>query len=347
MKIVLFDQINETHVVDSLAAALVAGGHAVSSTGAVWRGHRFPQRAEDILMIHDKIDELLAESPDVLFNFRASSLLPEHVERLRRAGIRCLVWFPDDPVLYKSVYGQVIDLYDTPLHCGDQRILAFYQYRGHKPGINFPFWLDPGVFRYAYDPSNASGDVVFFGNMHGPAKEGRYETVTSLHEDVSIYGKVPLDPGGCGKGILQGIPETVATLGRYRIGINIAQQFSSYAGTSHEFPGLAMLGGFFLPSRVIQYAAIGLPVLTIQSVRPDNAHYPPSLHARDALTARNMIKRVLEDTGYLVSISKAARRIVEERFCAHARARLLEYLINRGSLDYLTSNELEFMYQWY
>jgi len=347
MKLYLFDQILETHVVDALSSALLAEGHSVTLSGPVWQGHRFPERPEDISMIHEKIDEMLAEQPDAMFNFRASSLLPEHILRIRKAGVRTIVWFPDDPVLYNLVYGKIIDLYDIPLHCGDQRVLNFYHYHGHTTGINFPFWLDPAVFNYVYDPSAATGNVVFFGNMHGPIRQGRYDIVCSSHTDVSIYGKVASDPRGRVKGIINGPAETVKVLGTYRIGINIAQEFSSYANTQYDYPGLAMLGAFFLPSRVLQYASTGLPVVTVQTMRQDDAHCPPGFHARDAESAGLLIKRLLEHPDYLVKISKAARRIVEQRFSGRQRVKLLEYLLTGQSIADFTMHEREMMYQWF
>ena len=43
---------------------------------------------------------------------RAFALRPRIVERIRAAGVTTLVWFPDDPVLYKVGYRHVVEAYD-------------------------------------------------------------------------------------------------------------------------------------------------------------------------------------------------------------------------------------------
>lgn len=348
MKIVLFDQINETHVCESLVEALVRLGHEVRWTGPIWKGHRFPEGVDDIGGIDARLEELLAWRPDALLNFRASSLLPAQLQRLRRAGVRTLVWFPDDPVLYGLCYGQVVDYYDVPLHCGSRQVLDFYRYRGHRVGVNFPFWLDPQAVPYRYDVERCEGTLVFFGNMHGPAKQGRYEAFCALHEDIAFYGKLPQDPHGRGRGQLDGIGQALEVLPRYRIGLNSAQRFGDYAGSAYDFPGLGMLGSFFLPSRVLQYAALGLPVLSLHAPQADLRHYPPGLHARSVEEARAVVARVAHDDDYLQALSRAARRELEQHHGADARARLLERIVwETVRPERLTAHEQEFIYRCY
>lgn len=346
MKIVLFDEINETHVCDALAVALARLGHQVIRTGPVWRGHLFATEAADLARIHGQVDECIAQAPDALLNFRASSLAPGQVERLRRAGVRTAVWFPDDPVLYGLCYSHVVDAYDTVLHCAGRRVLDFYRYRGHRIGINFPFWLDTDVWACAYEAARCEAALVFYGNMHGPAKQGRYELFCGLDDDLSLYGRVPDDPRGKGRGTLAGPAAAVAVLPRYRIGLNSPQRFADYAGTPYDFPGLAMLGSFFLPSRVLQYAAIGLPVLTLHPHGIAAEHYPPGLHATDASQARGVVQRVARDVGYLQALSRAARGEVERCHGAPARARLLVKLFDTSiQPEQLTPHEQEFIHR--
>jgi len=348
MKIVLFDQINEVHVCTSLHAALAQMGHAVMSTGPVWRGHRFPASTEECEAIDNRLDDVLAMRPDALLNFRASSLLPRHLDRLRRAGVKTLVWFPDDPVLYGLCYSAVVDHYDVPLHCASGKVLNFYRYRKHRIGVNLPFWVDTDAIPYVYEAQACDKDLVFFGNMHGPAKQKRYELFCSVHDDLSIYGKVPDDPHGKAKGVLHGMEDASATLRSFRIGLNTAQCFQDYRGTPYDFPGMAMLGSFFLPSRVLQYAAIGLPVLTLPSDDSSVHHYPAGFHAGSAAQARDMIPRLLAHANYLQAVSRSARRDVEQYYSASSRARFLSELI-KGSIEprQLTPHEQEFSYRYF
>ncbi len=348
MRIVLFDQINEIHVCSSLAQALTQLGHEVIWTGAVWKGHRFPDTEQEIAGVESRLHEVMQLRPDVLLNFRASSLLPRHVRQARQAGVKTLVWLPDDPVLYGLTYGRIVDEYDIPLHCGNRKILRFYQYQGHRAGVNLPFWLDTGTFEYRYDAQRAEGDAVFFGNMHGPAKRARYEQLCSLHEDLAIYGTVPHDPQRKCKGRVEGTEATVATLSRYRVGLNMAQHFPDYLGSPYHFSGLAMLGHFFLPSRVLQYAAVGLPTLTVQAGEYDVGHYPAGLHAGDLGEARRQLGRLLADPDLLRKISRAGRADVERYFSASSRARMLEHLLLKDvDVQGLTLHEKEYLYKWF
>jgi hypothetical protein len=346
MRIALFDQINEVHVCESLASSLAASGCEVTWTGKIWHGHTFPSREEDVRVLDEHVEKIIASSPDALLNFRASSLSAAQVSRLRAAGIRTLVWLPDDPVLYGLTYGQIVDAYDIALHCGNTKVLEFYRHRGHKPGVNFPFWIDPTRFQYSYEPSLCEHALVFFGNMHGPAKSKRYDAICSLHEDLAIYGKVPSDPLGKCKGQLAGPEEAVKVLPRHRVGLNMAQYFGDYTGTSYAFPGLSMLGHFFLPSRVLQYAAIGLPVLTIQPGQFDAAHYPAGWRVSDPVQAQALLSRVLPQNETLLSVSARARQQVEMHFSAQSRAKYLLYLLKHtDDIPGLTMHEREFQYQ--
>jgi hypothetical protein len=255
---------------------------------------------------------------------------------------------PDDPVLYGLCYGQIVDAYDLALHCAGSRVLDFYRYRGHRVGVNFPFWLDPAVWPLRYRPEACDAGPVFYGNLQGPAKRGRYEALCAVADDLSIYGRSTDDPRGVSRGQLHGPAEAVAALPRHRLGLNMPQRFADYAGTAYDFAGLAMLGNFFLPSRVLQYAALGLPTLTLHhGAVAETAHYPPGLHARDPGQARDIAARVRADADYLSSVSRAARAEVERFHDGDARARLLVALFaNRIVPERLTPHEQEFIYRF-
>ncbi|MEI2422800.1 hypothetical protein V6O07_21150 [Arthrospira platensis SPKY2] len=140
MYIILFDAILETHTCESLAQALIKRDHQVHYTGKIWKGHKFPQEENDISSIWQQVNHLIDLKPDILFNFRASTLLPEMLIKLKEKGIHTIVWLPDDPVLYHISYRHVVDFYDTILHCGDVNILNFYeQNHGRSFRIQFSF----------------------------------------------------------------------------------------------------------------------------------------------------------------------------------------------------------------
>ena len=349
MKIVLFDEINETHVCDALATGLDDLGHAVFRTGPVWKGHAFATSPEAIASIDARIDEALAAGPDWWLNFRASSLTAGQVERIRRAGVRAAVWFPDDPVLYELCYSKIVDAYDLVLHCGGRQVLDFYRYRGHRIGINFPFWVDLRAWPLRYEPDACDRGPVFYGNMHGVAKRSRYEALCAVAPDVSLYGRLADDPLVRGRGVLNGPHEAAAALPRHRLGLNAPQRFADYAGSAYDFAGLALLGTFFLPSRVVQYAALGLPTLTLHAgAVVDAGHYPPGLHARDVAQARAVVERISVQPDLLRGISLAARGDVERFHTGGSRARLLAALFD-GTIEpeRLTPHEQEFGYRFF
>lgn len=97
---------------------------------------------------------------------------------------------------------------------------------------------------------------------------------------------------------------------------------------------------------MLQYAALGLPVLTVHGPQDDPSHYPPGLHARSLEQARVVIERVARDDDYLLAISSAARRELEQVHGAASRARLLDQIV-LGSVrpERLTEHEQEFMYR--
>jgi hypothetical protein len=341
----IFDQILETHVCTSLVKSLAKIGHQVTATGKVWAGHRFPTEAADITRIDIAVEQAIAAKPDVLFNFRASSLLPQHIARFRDAGIRTMVWQPDDPVLYAMCYSHVMDLYDDVFLCASRRVIDFYRYRGHKPAINLPFWIDTERYAYSWHQPK-QGDAVFLGNGAGKARQGRYESLCDLTDDIALYGRFDGDPRGKVRAYLTE-EEVIHTIGRYRLSINLAQSFDAYADTGYEFPGLGLLGHFFLPSRVVQYAALGVPTLTIQAGDYDPMHYPPGLRARDYVQAHSLISTALASPERLAMLSEAARQYAVSHLDADRRAQLLDAVCrDHVRAQDLSDYEQNYIYKW-
>lgn len=344
MKFALFDAINEAHVCTALADALTARGHDVLATGRLTHGFTAVSAVESKSRIAQAVDRVIATGREVLFNFRAGALDHAQLARLRDAGITTVVWLPDDPVLYATTYADVVDAYDVLLHCGDARVLRLYDGHGHRPGVNFPFWLDPARWPYTWDLARARRPMVFMGNLHGPAKAGRYRLLAEAGGDVRVYGRCAADPAGIHAGELHGVDAMRAVMRNFVAGLNIAQRFADYAGTAYDFPGLAGLGGFDLPSRVPQYAAVGLPVISLDSA--PSAHFRHSLAAPDVAAALRIAERLRSSPDEALALSRRARAHVEAHFSAASRARYLEALVDgRIRVADLDLSEREFGYQ--
>lgn len=331
MKIALFDRILETHVVDALADALAALGHGVLATGAVAGGHHPPATPAEVDAVDAAVAAVRAAGCDALLNFRASALLPRHLRELREAGIATAVWLPDDPVLYGVAYRAVVDGYDHVLHCGPGAILRFYDARGHRPGITFPFWLDPARWTADWDAGRAGPGLLFLGNLHGPAKRDRYARLAPAAGRLVVYGKCGDDPAGIHRGELHGVDAIRSVLPLFAAGLNIPQRFRDYAGTAYDFPGLAELGTFDLPSRVLQYAAAGLPVVTLGEAAA-SPHFPETLAAADIGAAVRAVDALRAEPGLAAALSARARADVVRHFSARARAGCLAALFG-GDLD--------------
>ena len=323
MKIALFDDINETHVCDALERALRALGHEVLATGRIWRGHGPPGRDIDLARIDRHVDALIDAGCQALFNFRASTLTPMALSRLRRAGVATAVWLPDDPVLYAVAYRDAVDHYDHVLHCGGARVLAFYEGQGHRPGFNFPFWLDPERWPHAWDPARAPGGLVFVGNLHGPAKRGRYASLALAAPGITVYGNCPEDPSGIHAGELYGIEALQAVIARHQAGLDMPQVFARYRGSAYDFGPLAGLGAFDVPSRVPQYAAVGLPVVSLGGEASPSGFQAASTVA-DMRGALAVVARLRQDPAGALQTSREARAEVVAHFSGLSRARMLE-----------------------
>lgn len=330
MKIVLFDDILERHVRRSLARALRDRGHEVYETQPIWRGHRFPTAKEDLAPINLALDQVLALAPDLILNFRAATMTPQMLERIKFSGARSAVWLPDDPVLYQVCYHAIVEHYDIVLNCGPAKVLDFYQERHSCKGVNFPFWTDNTEFPRCYSGADGSEyDVVFLGNLKGGVRRNRYGLVAGVPGSVRIYGRVENDPQGLCHGYLDDQSETASKLGAARLALNIPQFFKDYAGLPYDFPDLAGLGQFEFPSRVIQYAAIGLPIVSYGRVEPPET-FPEMLVAKDQEGLREVCSAALADPERLEALATATHRRFKAAFTAERRAQLLEYLIEDG-----------------
>ena len=329
MRIALFDSIEELHVATSLRDALTRRGHEVRWTGLLWQGFDLPAAEEDVARLDRVVDEVLEWRPDVLLTFRAASLTPANLERLRSAGVRLVAWFNDDPVLFGVSTGPLAPLYDLTLHTGGTEVLDLYEDRVGVRGITFPFYADPEAFPLRYRARSAGrgerAAAVFLGNTHTRQKQWRYWLLANSGADVVMYGKVRGNPEAFPllEGHLASDAEVAAALPRFKLGVSIPQRFSDYHGTAYDFPGLAELGWYSLPSRVIQMAAVGLPVVDYRPDGPGPAGVP-TVEVRTPEELRDTVASLARNRRRRARMSLSGYGWFLRSYTADSRAALLE-----------------------
>ncbi|XID75577.1 hypothetical protein ACF3NA_03295 [Alkanindiges sp. WGS2144] len=325
MKIVLFDSILERHLPESLKRALEQLGHEVVYTDLLLLGHDMIQKESDIKFMWQQIEKVADAKPDLFVAFRPMNLTTEML-RFLRERMRTAIWLSDDPVLYKTCYAHVVNDYDIILHCGYADILRFYEAKGHPAGFNFPFWTDHHSFPVIYDPEKAQTDLIFLGNMHGQVRRKRYMELASLPFSKKIYGLLDSDPLGMHGGFLkeaylytERVSEVLATA---KVGISIPQFFSEYSGLHYNFTELPDLGYFQFPSRVIQYAASGLPIVAVGDKRMQEV-YPEIFVAETVSSLKPAIDRIVKDKDFALEVSRKTLLRFESSFSALSRAKML------------------------
>ena len=333
MRIALFDSIEELHVATTLRDALERRGHEVRWTGLLWHGFDLPSEESDVRRLDAIVDEITEWRPDVLLTFRAASLTPTNLDRLRSAGVRLLAWFNDDPVLFGVSTGPLAPLYDLTLHTGGTDVLALYEDRVDVAGVSFPFYADPVAFPFRYRARTAGRQekaaAVFLGNTHTKQKVWRYRLLKDSGADVVVYGKVRGAPEAFD--LLAGyLPDDAAVaraLPRFKVGVSIPQRFSDYRGTAYDFPGLAEMGWYSLPSRVVQMAAVGLPVI---DYRPDapGPNGVPTLEVRTPDELRDAVDSLASDTRKRARMSLTGYEWFMRSYTTDSRAAFLEEVVD-------------------
>ncbi|REE02756.1 glycosyltransferase family 4 protein [Citricoccus muralis] len=339
MRVVLYDGIQETHVASSLERALRSRGHEVYNTGRFGSGYLFRDTDELLPSIASHLDLITDFRPDLVLVFRPASAPYPVLQALRGTGAVVAAWLSDDPVLFKDSYGPVIDLYDLILHCGNESVLRFYEQRFGRPtGVNFPFWTDHAAFPAVYGRHEPESTVMFLGNMVGPVRRARYEQLAAMGHSVRVYGRMEADPAGMGGGFLDSDAEVAEAGGRARVALNIPQFFSAYRGQPTWFPGLEDLGHFDLPSRVVQYAAMGLPVVSVVPGSPRSPAFPEMEVCGSIEEADRWITDML-DSGGLSALAARTLDRFDHSFSAAARVQALEALLQDDSWRSLDAAE--------
>jgi polysaccharide pyruvyl transferase WcaK-like protein len=328
----LYGDLGERHVVESLERALREAGHDVAHipslepvTGPLDTHLR---RADERRRLIDA-----ALPADALFVFRVDELVPELVRHAHDRGARTIGWFCDDPLYYGTTYRHVAEAYDVTLHTAREDVLAFYEQRHGARGYAFPYWTDDAAYPYVYDLDAADVDVGFVGSFGGARRRRwRYDLLASLPFRVRFYGPLTRglsDDAAIGAGTVP-VEDVPRVLGRFRLGLNVAQTFDEVApGEPVYFEELVRFGEYYFPSRLIAYAAAGVPAVTLH-----HAGSPAPLAAGIAVTSRDELveraRELLADREALLAASAAARKEFETCLTAQSRVRMLEHIVGDG-----------------
>lgn len=326
MRIAIFDGILETHVASSFERALVARGHQVFNTGKIGQGFEFPAAGADIGHLETAVGNVLEFRPDVVFVMRPASLPHRLIDRFKRRGIPLAVWLSDDPVLFHLTYAPLLERYDYVLHCGTATVLQHYEdFFGRPTGVNFPFWTDHQAFPYVWGSEAPESEVMFLGNVHDAVRRRRYFSIAQLRANTRIHGNTGADYLGLGAGYLDSDAEVVSAGAAAQLALNIPQYFKDHRGLPTWFPGLGELGFFEYPSRVIQYIAMGLPVVSIVPGVDTFESLPEMVVVENMEEADRAITELL--AGDMPALSQAMEARFSRNFSATARAIAFEALL--------------------
>lgn len=328
MRIAFFDGLLESHVPESLERAFIARGHTVHNTGKIGHGYFFESRPTHLAGIEQAIDDVLSFVPDLVLVFRPASLPPAQLSRLKKSKALVAVWLSDDPVLWDLSYRPVVDLYDVVLNCGSERVLSFYdEHFGRPVGMNMPFWTDNVAFPYVYGKNEPESTAMFLGNVQDEVRRRRYYALGDLATDVRIHGNTGIDFNNLAAGYLDSDSEVVSAASRALLAVNIPQFFSDHRGLATWFDGLGDLGTFQYPSRVIQYAAMGLPIVSVTPTPDDYDTFPEMTLVPNYSDIDQAIDSLLGDNERLQQLSRDTYSRFAKHFSAKSRAIALESLL--------------------
>ncbi len=337
------------HVVRSLLDALRIIGDEVIFLENIMHTHTNITDPKILSKTYKAIQRLIKKNRiEAFFSFRPSDLSPEHLNYLREENIITFTWFSDDPLLYKTAYEKIVELYDVVLTSGYTDVLNFYENRHNTFPITFPFWTNNVYFPNQYNPEVADIDVGFLGNCHGKNRASRYSFLSSLPFGIKIFGKLKQkDEAGIWAGEISNFKKIPKILQRFRLGLNIPQYFSDAKETKYWFEDLSLFESFYIPSRIVQYAASGIPILTpktrhIETVSKNLIVY----NSREELIS--MVRDLLYRSDNLYELSMNTHNEFINIFHAENRAQLLHYLVNyiRSGKDIASISQSERLNLW-
>lgn len=331
MRFAIYDGILETHVASSLERAMRTAGHEVYNTGKIGHGFTFASGTQELQRLRLHLESVLDWNPDVIFVFRPASLPYELLQRAKSTGAKLIVWLSDDPVLWDLTYGPVLEDYDLVLHCGTERVLSFYEEQFGRPtGVNFPFWTDSIAFPYVFGNEERETQALFLGNVHDTVRRRRYFDLGSLTSSVRIHGGVGTDYYNLWGGFLDSDQEVVQAGARAAVAINIPQYFKDHRGLETWFPGLDRLGFFQYPSRVIQYAAMGLPIISVVPTPEDLNSFPEIVTVPSMRELDEAIQNVSSSPD-LQDLSLRTYQRFRNNYSAESRVLAIESLLHDDS----------------
>ncbi|WP_386693733.1 hypothetical protein [Lonepinella sp. MS14435] len=350
MKFILFDSILERHLGESLQRALTSLGHEVVFTDLILHGHSMVSKQKDIDFMWEKVKEICSQKADLLVSFRPMNLLPEMLEYIRK-NMKTAIWLSDDPVLYKTCYSKVVDHYDLLLHCGYADVMDFYEKNNHPKGFNFPFWTDHKSFPNVYNPLYSEYEIVFLGNMNGQVRRKRYMELAELPFTKKVFGLIDSDPFAMHGGFIRegylNTDKVSDVLSKAKIGVSIPQFFIEYNGLDYDFPELAKLGYFQFPSRVIQYAASGLPIAAIGDKRMQEA-FPEIFVANKISDLQEYIHKVTQDYNFALGESKKILNRFRSNYSSLSRAlMLIDIVSNLDKLQNMSTYDRSILFMNY
>lgn len=335
MRWLVYGDLAEEHVVDSFCDALIQRGVEVIRLAALTRSHQFITNIDAQQQIQRNLESVISEHKiDVMFNFRAAELNLRHLELLKSKGIFSLVWFPDDPLLYQICYRHIVDFYDIILHCGNTNVIQFYQERHEiQNGFCFPFWTSEKYFPYCYNKDIAEYDIGFLGNCHTVNRKGRYELIASLPFKKTFFGQPPQLGDYCGiwSGYIKNAHEIPRHLQKLKLGLSLPQFFSDAKDTIYSFPELDLFESFYFPSRIVQYASCGIPIIIKNSQYAQNI-FSSILIYKSRAELIDVVQQLLAYPDQLAELSKAVNLDFQNYLSATSRVDMLLALIKNKTL---------------
>ncbi|MFC9441871.1 MULTISPECIES: hypothetical protein [unclassified Brevibacterium] len=287
--------------------------------------------AEQYEVCRSEVELLEREGCDVFLAFRPASVPLPLLQRVKAVAGMTITWFSDDPVYFSTVYATVAPHYDLVLHTGGPDNLRIYsEALGLGNGVEFPFWTDQIEHPradFAFEPSY---DWLFYGNLHDRFRRDRVDYLRELGSRAAVFGKPPDARETVNHlGILTREGELRAIAGKCRFGLSFSQRLSSYAGTKFESVATRAVREFPMPSRLIQYLAIGLPVMSRDQSPYTKRMLPGVMHAETSRAAVRLSQE-FDDSDW-AHASNQASQLFEESFTAESRAAFLLELVSEFS----------------
>ena len=324
------DDISESHLQRSLSRALRQMGHKVSRTGKFSHLSAFPQNLQEYRLCEIQIDRMVDASPDVFISFRPASIPLRLLERAKRAGLFSVAWFSDDPVYFSTVYAECAPRYDLVLHTGGVENLNVYsKVLGLENGVEFPFWTDETEHKPLASSVEQEADFLFLGNVHDSVRSDRLSYLEELGRSARIFGKYPNGrPPQYHLGRLESTRELSLAAPRFSFGLSFSQQMSQYYSTVYDSAAVRAVEQFPIPSRIVQYMSLGLPVVSRDVSNFLIEVFPEIIHAPTPKDAMAVASDLTTADRRSLSLKLIERR--EMSFSARVRAQLLVSLIENS-----------------